>query len=80
VCIDDLNAKLLHPYVNPNLKYISALGTQEGRRHGQCRLVRHDGLLCLRIRSPRTALLWPIQDAFDGRMAFSDFVLFVYEP
>jgi hypothetical protein len=79
VCIDDLNAKLLHPYVNPNLKY-HFLRTMTGKTEDMINVGAYgatDFFVCASAGAncPRVAL----QDAFDGRTAFSDFVLFVYE-
>jgi hypothetical protein len=79
VCIDDLNAKLLHPYVNPNLKY-HFLRTTTGKTEDMANVGSYgatDFYVCASAAAncSRVAL----QDAFDGRKAFSDFVLFVYE-
>jgi hypothetical protein len=77
ICIDDLNAKQLRPHVNPNLKYHFIRTQKSGDMvsigsYGQtgfyvCGSAEGD---CLRAAS---------QDPFDGRKAFSDFILFVYE-
>lgn len=79
MCIDDLNAKLLGPYVNPNLEY-HFVRTATGKTDDMIKVGSH-GLTDFHVcGSPnancnRVAL----QEAFDGRKAFSDFVLFVYE-
>ena len=79
VCIDDLNAKLLQPYVNPNLKY-HFLRTTPGKAEDTIQVGSYGttdfhvcaspAANCIRVAN---------QDAFDGRKAFSDFVLFIYE-
>jgi hypothetical protein len=79
VCIDDLNAKILHPYVNPNLKY-HFLRTTTGKTEDMINVGSYgatDFYVCASANAncSRVAL----QDTFDGRKAFSDFVLFVYE-
>jgi hypothetical protein len=79
VCIDDLNAKLLHPYVNPNLKY-HFLRTTPGKTDATTNVGSYgatDFYVCASVTANCT--LAALQDAFDGRKAFSDFVLFVYE-
>jgi predicted transport protein len=79
VCIDDLNAKLLHPYVNPNLKY-HFLRTTPGKAENMINVGSY-GATDFYVCASTTANCPFVanQDAFDGRMAFSDFVLFVYE-
>jgi hypothetical protein len=79
VCIDDLNAKSLQPYVNPNLKY-HFVRTRAEKTEGMVKVGSYDATefyVCGAIATdcPRV----PSQDAFDGRKAFSDFILFVYE-
>jgi len=79
VCIDDLNAKLLHPYVNPNLKY-HFLRTTPGKAENMINVGSYgatDFYVCALTTANCPFVV--NQDAFDGRMAFSDFVLFVYE-
>ncbi len=79
VCIDDLNAKLLRPYVNPNLKY-HLVRTAAGKTDDMIKVGSHgstDFYVCASVG--RNCNLVAHQDAFDGRKAFSDFVLFVYE-
>ena len=77
VCIDDLDATQLKPHVNPNLRYKFIATAKSGDMvnigsHGPigfwvCESA--DG------NCPRV----PGQEPFDGRKAFSDFILFVYE-
>lgn len=78
ICIDDLNAKQLRPHVNPNLKY-HFIRTQKASddmvsigSHGSA-----DFYVCDSPEGdcPRA----PGQAPFDGRKAFSDFILFIYE-
>jgi hypothetical protein len=79
VCIDDLNAKLLHPHVNPNLKY-HFLRTTPGKAENMINIGSYgttDFHVC--TSAAANCPLVANQDAFDGRKAFSDFVLFVYE-
>ena len=79
VCIDDLNAKLLRPYVNPNLKY-HFLRTTKGKTDEIINVGSYgttDFYVCASVAANCTRVA--LQDAFDGRKAFSDFVLFVYE-
>jgi hypothetical protein len=77
ICIDDLNAKQLRPHINPNLKYnfirtqkagdMVSIGSYGSTTFYVCGNAEGD--------CPRVAQ----QDPFDGRKAFSDFILFVYE-
>jgi hypothetical protein len=79
VCIDDLNAKLLHPYVNPNLKY-HFLRTTPGKTDAMVNVGSYgttDFYVC--ASATANCAFVALQDAFDGRKAFSDFVLYVYE-
>lgn len=79
VCIDDLNAKLLHPYVNPNLKY-HFLRTTVGKGEEMTKVGSYgptDFNVCTSLNANCPHV--PQQDPYDGRQAFSDFVLFVYE-
>ncbi|CAN5892924.1 hypothetical protein BH11PSE3_BH11PSE3_28340 [soil metagenome] len=79
VCVDDLKAKFPRLYVNPNLKYHFVHGGNE-RTESMVKVGAH-GLTAFYVCGapstdcPRVAS----QEAFDGRKAFSDFVLFVYE-
>jgi hypothetical protein len=79
VCIDDLNAKRLRPYVNPNLKY-HFIRTAAERTADMTKVGSHgttDFYVC--VSAIGSCAPVALQDAFDGRKAFSDFVLFVYE-
>ena len=79
ICIDDLNAKLLRPYVNPNLKY-HLVRTGAAKTEGMIKVGSYDATdfyVCASAGANCTLAVH--QDAFDGRKAFSDFVLFVYE-
>jgi hypothetical protein len=79
LCVDDLKSKTPNLYVNPNLKYRFLRSTKESGEdmvkvgsYGAttfyvCELI---GGKCPLVAN---------QEAFDGRKAFSDFVLFVYE-
>jgi hypothetical protein len=79
ICIDDLNAKLLHPYVNPNLKY-HFLRTTAGKAENMINVGSYgptDFYVCASANA--NCPLAANQDAFNGHKAFSDFVLFIYE-
>jgi len=75
--IRHLNAKQLRPHVNPNLKYhfirtqktgdMVSIGSHGSTSFYVCGNAEGD--------CPRAAQ----QEAFDGRKAFSDFIMFVYE-
>jgi hypothetical protein len=77
ICIDDLNAKQLRPHINPNLKYhfirtqkagdMVSIGSHGSTSFYVCGNAEGD---CPRADQ---------QEPFDGRKAFSDFILFVYE-
>lgn len=77
ICIDDLNAKQLRPHINPNLKYhfirtektsdMVSIGSHGTTNFYACGSPGGD---CPRAEQ---------QEPFDGRKAFSDFILFVYE-
>ncbi len=77
ICIDDLNAKQLRPHINPNLKYhfirtqktgdMVSLGSHGSTSFYVCGNAEGD---CPRAER---------QEPFDGRKAFSAFILFVYE-
>ena len=79
ICIDDLNAKSLRPYVNPNLKYHFVHPAPE-KTDDMVKVGSH-GIMNFYVCGSTTGncALAPHQEPFDGRMAFSDFVLFVYE-
>jgi hypothetical protein len=77
ICIDDLNAKQLRPHVNPNLKY-HFLRTQ--KFGGMVNVGSYGPIefyVCEshEVDCPRLAK----QEPFDGRKAFGDFIMFVYE-
>lgn len=78
LCVDDLKAKMPRLYVNPNLKYgflhtakesddMIKIGSYGGTAFYTCS--------SLNGKCPLVAN----QQPFDGRRAFSDFVLFIYE-
>ena len=79
VCIDDLNAALLHPYVNPSLKY-HFVHTQADKTEGMVKIGSYEGTdfyVC--GSSAENCRLAGSQEPFDGREAFSDFILLIYE-
>ena len=57
---------------------LSAHDIRQVRGHDQGRLLRCDRFLCCASPAANCARV-ANQDAFDGRKAFSDFVLFIYE-
>jgi hypothetical protein len=77
ICIDDLNSKQLRPHINANLKY-HFIHTQKS---GDMVSIGSYGSVAFHVCGsaggdcPRLAN----QEPFDGRKAFSDFILFVYE-
>ncbi len=79
VCIDDLNARSLRPYVNPNLKY-HFIRTAAKKTDDMIKVGGH-GTTAFYVcgAAQGNCALVAHQEAFDGRKAFSDFVLFVYE-
>ena len=79
VCIDDLNAQKLNPHVNPNLKY-RFLRTSVAKGETMVKIGSYgvmDFFTC--ASATGNCPLIPQQEPFDGRQAFSDFVLFIYE-
>ena len=79
LCVDDLKAKFPHLIVNPALKYHFIHSASE-RTNSMIRIGSNgttDFYVCglAGTDCPRA----PHQAPFDGRRAFSDFVLFVYE-
>ncbi|MBV8189644.1 MAG: hypothetical protein JOY64_08375 [Alphaproteobacteria bacterium] len=77
ICIDDLDAKLLRPHVNPNLKYHFI---RTDKTAGMASVGSYGPIGFYVCDSPEgTCPLAPGQQPFDGRKAFSDFILFVYE-
>lgn len=79
ICVDDLKSKFPRLYVNPHLKYrfihsgkdktddMIKVGEYSFTSFHVCASRKSD---CKRV---------PQQEPFDGRKAFSDFVLFIYE-
>lgn len=79
VCIDDLNASSLRPYVNPNLKY-HFIRSADAKTGDLVKIGSYDSkdfYVCGTAGGRCPAV--PRQAPFDGRKAFSDFILFVYE-
>jgi len=77
--VDDLNARRLRPYVNPNLKY-HLVHTAADKTENMVKVGSHgftDLYVCGSARGDCN--LVASQDPFDGRKAFSNFVLFVCE-
>ena len=77
ICVDDLNARQLRPHIHPNLKYHfmrtqKAAGMVQVGSYGavQFYVCESPEVECLRLAGQQT---------FDGRKAFSDFIMFVYE-
>ncbi len=77
ICIDDLNAKQLRPHVNPNLKYhfIRTQKTGDMVSIGSHGITDFYACGSAGGACPRAEQ----QEPFDGRKAFSDFILFIYE-
>lgn len=79
ICVDDLKSKHPRLHVNPNLKYRFVFGEKD-RTADMVKIGEHSFTsfyvcgsqngACRRVEH---------QNPFDGRKAFSDFVLFVYE-
>lgn len=79
VCIEDLHEKSPRPHLNPALKYHFVRASAE-RTDDMVRLGSHSGTEFYVCRSAAGACGFVAgQRPFDGRRAFSDFVLFVYE-
>jgi hypothetical protein len=79
ICIDDLNAPLLHPYVNPSLKY-HFVRTAAEKTEGMVKIGSYDGTefyVC--GSSAGNCRLAAAQEPFNGRETFSDFILMIYE-
>jgi hypothetical protein len=79
ICVDDLKAKMPRLYVNPNLKYRFVRSTSEGS-DDMVKVGSHGAtafFVCESVTG--NCPLVSHQEAFDGRKALSDFVLFVYE-
>jgi len=79
VCIDDLNAPTLRPYVNPNLKY-HFIRTTADKTGDLLKVGSHDTTEFFVCGSATGNCPFVAhQQPFDGRKAFSNFILFVYE-
>ena len=79
VCIEDLHEKSPRPHLNPALKYHFVRGTAE-KTDDMVRLGSHSGTEFYVCGSVSGACGFVSgQRPFDGRRAFSDFVLFVHE-
>jgi hypothetical protein len=77
ICVDDLTAGQLRPHVNPNLKYHFMQTQKLNGMVGVGSYGTTEFYVCESPQAPcRRA---PQQEPFDGRKAFSDFILFVYE-
>ena len=79
VCVDDLKAKFPRLHVNPALKYHFIHRASE-RTDGMVKIGSY-GLTAFYVcnSAGSDCRLAANQEPFDGRRAFSDFVLFVYE-
>jgi hypothetical protein len=79
ICVDDLKAKFPRLYVNPNLKYHFVHGAA-AKSADMLKVGAHGAteFYVCGSASGKCPIV-PHQEAFDGRKAFSDFVLFVYE-
>ena len=79
ICVDDLKAKFPRLQVNPNLKYGFVHPDKEATAD-MIRIGSHgDTAFYVCGSATGKCPLAPHQEPFDGRKAFSDFVLFVYE-
>ncbi|MBN9087103.1 MAG: hypothetical protein J0J01_09360 [Reyranella sp.] len=79
VCIGDLHEKSARPHLNPALKY-HFIRTNTQKTDDMVRLGSHGGTEFYVCGSAAGACGFvPGQRPFDGRRAFSDFVLFVHE-
>jgi hypothetical protein len=79
VCIEDLHEASPRPHLNPNLKY-HFVRTAADKTPGMVKLGARDGVEFYVCGSATGACGFVAgQQPFDGRRAFSDFVLFVYE-
>lgn len=79
VCIENLHEKSPRPHINRNLKYhFVRTGTE--RTEDMVKIGSREGVHFYVCKSATGACDFvPGQQPFDGRRAFSDFVLFVYE-
>jgi hypothetical protein len=77
ICIDDLNAKQLHPHINPNLKYHFMRTEKSGDMTSVGSYGPIGFYVCDHLdgNCPRAVN----QESFDGHKAFSDFIMFIYE-
>jgi hypothetical protein len=79
VCIADLHEASPRPHLNPNLKY-HFVRTATDKTDGMTSLGSNGGTSFYVCPSPTASCGFvPGQQPFDGRRAFSDFMLFVYE-
>ena len=79
VCIEDLHGKAPRPHLNPGLKY-HFIRTRSERTEDMARLGSNSGIdFYVGASRAGTCRLVDGQAPFDGRKAFSDFVMFVYE-
>ena len=79
ICVDDLKSKHPSLYVNPHLKYRFIHGDKD-KTADMVRIGDHGSTSFYVCASRASACRRvPHQEPFDGRKAFSDFVLFVYE-
>jgi hypothetical protein len=79
VCIEDLHEASPRPYLNPSLKY-HFIRTRAEKSEDLVKLGSHGGTDFYVCGSPTGACGFVAgQRPFDGRRAFSDFVMFVYE-
>ena len=77
ICVDDLNAGQLRPHINPNLKY-HFMRTQ--KLAGMVNVGSYGAIAFYVCESPEADCPRVAQqEPFDGRKAFSDFIMFVYE-
>ena len=79
VCIEDLHEASPRPHLNPNLKY-HFIRTRTDKTEDMVKFGAHSSTDFYVCPSPTGACGFVAgQQPFDGRRAFSDFVMFVYE-
>jgi hypothetical protein len=79
VCIEDLHEKSPRPHLNPNMKY-HFIRTKAERTEGMASLGSNGTTDFYVCASPAGSCGFVGgQQPFDGRRAYSDFVMFVYE-
>lgn len=79
ICVDDLKSKFPKLYVNPHLKY-RFIHSGKDKTDDMVRVGEHGFTFFYVCASQKSnCRRVPQQEPFDGRKAFSDFVLFVYE-